>query len=119
MSINKSIQTVESNLIELGYTVRRFDESKILIKDYKLPPGWVRDTTDLLLVVPDGANTMHGISIPNDLSTISGVSMPENCNPNYYKDGWTLISFRLTQEWDDEHFVKHHMDVVRQKLSVM
>ena len=116
--MKKSIQIVESGLIELGYTVQHLDESKILIKDYKLPSGWTRDTTDLLLVVPDGDDAMHGIAIPNDLNTVSGVSMPTNCNPNYYTDGWTLISFRLTPELDNDYFVKNHMDVVRKKLSV-
>ena len=118
MSITKSIQTAKLDLINLGYAVEDFDESKLLIKNYKLPSGWIHDTTDLLLVVPDGSSSLHGISIPNNLKTKDGISMPTNANPGYYQPGWTLFSFRLKPELDNEHYAKNHMDVVRKKLSV-
>ena len=118
MSITRSIQTVKLTLTNLGYTVEDFDESKILIKNYRLPSGWIHDTTDLLLVVPDGSRPLHGISIPSDLKTKDGISMPTSTSPDHYQTGWTLISFILKPELDNKHYVKNHMDVVRKRLSV-
>ena len=117
MSAKKSVQIVKLELINLGYSVQNFDESKLIIKGYSLPHGWISRTTDLLLVVPDGDDTMHGISIPNDLKTIDGINMPVIHN-NHYQDGWNLISFRLTPDFDNENFVKNHMDMALKKLSV-
>ncbi len=118
MSVKKSVQIVKSELLKLGYIVQNFDESKLIIKHYKLPLGWMDNTTDLLLVVPDGDDAMHGISIPNTLKIIDGNNIPIN-QPNCYQDGWNLISFRLTPDFDNDDFVKNHMDSVWKKLSVM
>ena len=99
--------------------MENFDESKILIKNYGLPSGWMRAITDLLLVVPDGSSPLHGISIPNDLKPKDGIGMPTNSSPDHYQSGWTLISFILKPELDNkEHYVKNHMAVVRKKLSI-
>ena len=117
MKLLTQVQIVKSKLIELGYLVGYIDIDRLTILNYKLPQGWNKEYTDLLLVVPDNDQPFHGINIPVDLHTVDGVVMPK-VHPDNYQQGWNLISFRLKPGFNKEKYVKSHMSLVYYKLSV-
>lgn len=102
----------------LGFCVEKFDDANILIKNYSLPVGWNKQTTDLILhVPPDMATLVHGILIPKDLVPIDGREFTTNAVEDHYVPGWILLSFRLRQDLHNEHFLQNHMELVGQVLA--
>lgn len=94
------------------------DSENILIQNYKLPDGWNRPFSDLVLHVP--ANTydqLHGIIIPNDLKPINNNSVKAPIHPGNYISNMVHISFRLNSKFDNENYVAAHMKFVKHVLS--
>lgn len=105
-------------LQELGHVARCFDAKNILIKDYELPSGWQRSTTDLLLQIPpDHKNGIHGIQIPSTLVCDTDKKLSAPRHSNHYVEGWDLLSFRLELSHCDENILRNHMIIVKRVLS--
>ena len=102
----------------LGFCVEKFDGANILIKNYSLPNGWNKKTTELILhIPPDITTTIHGILIPQDLVPVDGREFPANTVKNEYVSGWTLLSFRLRSDLHNENQLQNHMELVHQVLA--
>ena len=73
----------------------------ILFKQFGMPPGWNRDTTELLVVVPAGYPTTppDNFYVRNGLRTSSGAA-PASYSENQTVLGgaWAQFSFHA-QEW--------------------
>ena len=74
----------------------------VIFKDFRLPAGWNRDTTELLVVIPAGYPTTppDNFFVRNELR-ISDGSMPANYSDNQSVLGssWAQFSFHA-KEWN-------------------
>ena len=80
---------IEIKLLTTKYgEVESFEESGlILIKNYKLPKGWNRVSTDILLNIPAGYPT----ALPYAFRVPSGFRLESNQLPSNYREGHSAL----------------------------
>lgn len=75
-------------LAGMGLDVSLFSAGNILIKDYALPPGWTRSSTDLIFHLPPNIETApHGIIIPQDVRPTGNNTLKVPHIPDEYVKG--------------------------------
>ena len=92
MNLKERIQT-EAQLLTTKYgEVESYEElGLILIKNYKLPKGWNRVSTDILLTIPTGYPT----ALPYAFKVPSGLRLEPDRLPSNYSEG----QIALDKQW--------------------
>lgn len=74
----------------------------IMFREFSLPPGWNREKTELLVIVPPGYPTTP----PDNFFVRDGLRLADGSQPNNYSEGqsvlggrWAQFSFHA-QAWD-------------------
>lgn len=92
----------EVEILSKKYDVKYYEEQKlILIKDYKLPRGWNKESTDVLLTIPAGYPTSkpYAFRVNNGLR-LEGNRMPSNYNEGHPALGKNWGQFSISvEEW--------------------
>jgi hypothetical protein len=65
----------------------------ILFPDYTLPPGWNRDRTELLILIPAG----YPATPPDNFYVREGLRLADGRLPNNYSEGQTVLGGRWSQ----------------------
>jgi len=88
MNLKERIE-IEITLLTIKFgEVEYYEESGlILIKNYKIPKGWNRASTDVLLTIPTGYPTAS----PYAFKASSGLRLDPDRMPSNYSEGQTAL----------------------------
>ena len=102
MSVERRKQEVEILTRKYGETESGENLDWILFKDFKLPAGWNKANTPLLIILPAGypATPPDNFYVPNGLRLVAGV-LPVNFSENQTVLGniWAQFSYHA-QGWN-------------------
>jgi hypothetical protein len=74
----------------------------VLFKHFRLPPGWNRDETEVLILIPSG----YPVTKPDNFYVATGLRLKSEQMPGSYTEGqqhvgkvWGVFSVHLEDDW--------------------
>lgn len=74
----------------------------ILFKEFKLPPGWDREVTELLIIIPPGypSTPPDNFFVPMGFKLASGAQVANYTEgPMYLEKQWGQFSYHIDGDW--------------------
>lgn len=120
---------MERRGLELSLLKSRYGEIEtganleyVIFKNYKLPPGWNRESTELLVNVPAGYPTtpLDNFYVASGLRLQSG-AMPGSYSEGqqYYDRTWGVFSVHIEGEWSPSNDLTGGDNILTYMITVV
>ena len=93
--MEKERRKIEISLLRSRYQEIEHGENLdwVLFKNFPLSPGWNREYTELLVIIPAG----HPTTPPDNFYVRDGLRLANGANPNNYSEGQSILGGRWAQ----------------------
>jgi len=120
--IERLLQEVEILQKQYGELEHDPNVTWILFKEFKLPPGWYKECTELLIKVPSGYPSIppDNFFVPAGFKLASGQSI-DRCTPAppFLDREWLQFSYHIEGEWNPSENILEGDNLMSFMLKVL